>query len=129
MRTAQPKRAFSELHIKNLKPEKKPYLRWDATVPGLVVRVEPSGYKSWKVIYKFGGRRRDYPHRCGGEAIDIKDAREMTGEIMDEVAEGKDPQAEKRSKRSDGTFNDIADRYLEYIKRENKSWKSGRQSG
>ena len=39
------------------------------------------------------------------------------------VAEGKDPQADKRAERGAGTFADLAARYVEqYAKRKNKSW-------
>ena len=59
MRRAPRKVVFSEFYIKNLKPGPAPYLRWDAKQAGFAVRVEPSGYKAWKAIYKFGGRKRD----------------------------------------------------------------------
>jgi hypothetical protein len=40
------------------------------------------------------------------------------------VAKGEDPQAEKRARRSAGTFAELAERYVEdYAKRRNKSWR------
>lgn len=122
MRTAPRKVVFSEFYIRNLKPGPAPYLRWDAKQAGFAVRVEPSGYKAWKAIYKFGGRKRDY-HIGAVAAVGIADARKLAGRIMFQVAEGTDPQAIKRSARSAGTFDDIADRYLEFAKRKNKSWR------
>ena len=122
MRKAPRKVVFSEFYIKNLKPGPAPYLRWDAKQAGFAVRVEPSGYKAWKAIYKFGGRKRDY-HIDAVAKIGIADARKLAGRIMFQVAEGTDPQAIKRAARSAGTFDDIADRYLEFAKRKNKSWR------
>ena len=39
------------------------------------------------------------------------------------VAEGKDPQAERKAERGTGTFDDLASKYLEVSKKKNKSWK------
>jgi integrase len=39
------------------------------------------------------------------------------------VAEGADPQAERRAARSSGTFEDLAKRYAEYAEGRNKSWR------
>ena len=122
MRRAPRKVVFSEFYIKNLKPGPAPYLRWDAKQAGFAVRVEPSGHKAWKAIYKFGGRKRDY-HIDAVAKIGIADARKLAGRIMFQVAEGTDPQAIKRAARSAGTFDDIADRYLEFAKRKNKQWR------
>ena len=122
MPKAPRKVVFSEFYIRIFKPGPAPYLRWDGKQAGFAVRVETTGHKSWKAIYKFGGRRRDF-HIGAVAAIGIADARKLAGKIMYQVAEGTDPQAIKRSTRSAGTFDDIADRHLESIKRTNKSWK------
>src|SRR5262245_8219138 len=58
------------------------------------------------------------------DAIGLADARRLAQKIMLEVAEGKDPQAERRAARKAGTFAELAERYLvEYAKKRNKSWK------
>jgi integrase len=122
MRRVPRKAVFSEFFIKHLKPGPAPYLRWDAKQAGFAVRIEPSGYKAFKCIYKFGGRKRDY-HIGAVAAIGIANARKLAGRIMFQVAEGTDPQAIKRSARSAGTFDDVADRYAKYSEKKNKSWK------
>jgi integrase len=122
MPKAPRKVVFSEFFIKNLKPGAAPYLRWDGKQAGFAVRVETTGHKSWKAIYKFGGRKRDY-HIGAVAAFGIAKARELAADIMYQVAKGNDPQAIKRSARSAGTFDDIADRHLEFAKKNNKSWK------
>jgi integrase len=97
---------------------------WDVKQVGLAVRVEPIGHKAWKAIYKFQGHKRDYT--IGSVAkIGLADARKLAATIMYEVARGKDPQAAKKASRSTGTFDDLADRYLEFAKKRNKSWRQG----
>ena len=124
-RKAADKRKLNDLLIKNLQKQAKPYLVWDLKMGGLAIRVEPTAYKSWKAIYSFHSRPRWF-HLGSVEKIGLADARKLAGRIMFQVAEGKDPQAERRADRGKGTFAELADRYLEVSKKKNKSWKQGR---
>ena len=43
---------------------------------------------------------------------------------MNQVANGNDPQADRKAQRQLGTFEELANRYVEeYAKKKNKSWK------
>jgi hypothetical protein len=58
------------------------------------------------------------------KSIELKGARKLAGRILFQVAEGKDPQAERKAERNSGTFEELATRYVEeYSKVENKSWR------
>jgi hypothetical protein len=75
------------------------------------------------VIYNVRGRTRWF-HLGAGNAIGLKEARELARDIMYAVAKGEDPQAEKRAQRNAGTFAELASRYVEdYAQRHNKSWR------
>jgi hypothetical protein len=54
------KARLNDLIIRRLKAKDAPYLIWDTVQRGLVKRVEPSGYRSYKVIYNRFGRTRWY---------------------------------------------------------------------
>jgi len=98
-------------------------LTWDTEQKGLALMVEPTGHKTFKVVYSFHGRARWY-HLNAVNAIALSDARKMAGEIMIRVMRGEDPQAERRAQRSAGTFAELARRYVdEHAKKHNKSWK------
>jgi len=116
-----PKRKLSEIFLQKLKPQAKPFLVWDDYQKGLAVRVQPTGHMSWKCIYPFHGRPRWY-HIGDVAAIGLADARKLAARVMFQVAEGKDPAAEKRAERSKGTFEELAANYLEYAKKKNRSW-------
>jgi integrase len=123
-RAAPNKRRLTEGFVAKLKPrEDTSFLVWDEHTRGLSVRVEPTGSKSWMVYYRSCGKVRWY--RIGGaSSIELKDARRLAGRVLFQVAEGKDPQADRRAQRSSGTFEEVATRYVEeYSKRENKSWR------
>lgn len=116
------RRMLSELLVRKAKPERVTYLLWDLRQHGLALRVQPTGARSWVVIYRHHGRPRWY-HLGNGNAIALSDARKLAARVALAVAEGKDPAAEKRAERGAGTFADLAVRYVEqHAKRRNKSW-------
>jgi integrase len=119
--TAPNKTRLSHFAITNLKPKARPYLVWDITQRGLAVSVQPSGHAAWKCIYSFHGRPRWY-HIADAAAVGLADARKLASRVMFQVAEGKDPAAERRAERNAGTFEDLASGYRKYSKRKNKSW-------
>jgi integrase len=121
-RTKPNKMKLTPLSVKNLKPKDRAYLVWDTTQHGLAIRVEPTGHKAWKVIYRHHGRPRWFTIDATN-AIGLAEARSLAADIMYKVSQGKDPQAEKRAGRIAGTFEEVALRYREeYAKKHNRSW-------
>jgi Arm DNA-binding domain len=117
------RRKLNDLYLKKLKPQERAFIIWDAYQRGLAIAVQPSGHKSWKCIYSFRGRPRWF-HIGDAAAIDLSDARKLASRVMFQVAEGKDPAAERNAERGKGVFEDLATRYVEeYAKRKNRSWK------
>lgn len=118
------RRRLNDLMVKRLRPQRdKAFLVWDTYQRGLAVSVQPTGHKAWKCIYTFHGRPRWYSIGDAA-AIALADARKLTARIMLQVADGKDPAAERKAARGKGTFEELAARYVEeHAKRENKSWK------
>jgi integrase len=120
---AKPNRTtLTHLGVTRLKPRAVPYLIWDERQRGLAVRVEVTGYAAYKVIYRHGGRPRWY-HIAAVDAIKLSAARDIASDILYAVAKGKDPAAHRRAERAAGTFDDLADRYLEHAKKRNRSWR------
>jgi integrase len=119
------KRQLTELYVKKVKPEKSAFLVWDSKQHGLALQVQPTGAKAWKAIYSFHGRPR-WLTIGKTRAIGLADARTLAAEAMLAVANGEDPQAEKKAERGAGTFAELAARYVEeYAKSKNKSWQQG----
>jgi integrase len=121
-KTPAEKRRLTELTVKKAKPKATAYLIWDTQQHGLVLRVQPTGKKSWNTIYSRHGRAR-WLYLGDANAIGLPDARKLAAKAMLAVAEGNDPAAEKKAERSAGTFTDLADKYVGlYAKKNNKSW-------
>ena len=122
-RTMPNRQKLSSLTVTKLRPTAKPYLVWDSYQRGLALQIQPSGYRSFKLIYRFHNRPRWY-HIGAADAIALADARKLAAELMLEVIRGKDPAAERRAERGAGTFAEMASRYVEeYAKKRNKSWR------
>lgn len=116
------KRKLTERFLTRVQPDDRPFLVWDTQQRGLALRVQPTGHKAWKVVYAHRGRPRWY-HLGNAEAVDLADARKLAGRVMFQVAEGKDPAAEKMAERSKGTFQELSLRYVEeHAKKRNRSW-------
>jgi integrase len=98
------------------------YLVWDAYQRGLAVVVQPTGHKSYVVVYRANRRPRWYTlGTC--DVLDLKAARTQAAKLLLQVATGIDPATEKRADRSAGTFAELAARYQdEHGKKYNKSW-------
>jgi integrase len=117
------KQKLMPLTVNKLQPKAQAYLVWDTYQRGLALQIQPSGYRAYKLIYRFHNRPRWY-HIGAADAIGLADARKMAAKLMLEVIQGKDPAAEKRAERGTGTFAELATRYVtEYAQRKNKSWK------
>jgi Arm DNA-binding domain len=120
-RVAPNKRKLTPLAIAKLRPATRAFLVWDVLQRGLVLQVQPTGYRSFKVIYRFHNRPRWY-HIGAADAIALSDARRVAAEVMLDVIRGKDPAAERRAVRGN-SFAELAERYVEeHAKKKNKSW-------
>lgn len=101
-------------NVEAYKPRAKAKEYPDGLWSGLYLLVQPSGHKSFVVRYRHHGRSRKYT--IGSyPAIDLKAARELASKALRAVAEGRDPQHEKkllRSARAD-TFGAVAELFLE----------------
>lgn len=120
--SAPNKQRLSHFAVKNLQPRERAYTVWDTKQPGLAIVVQTTGHAAWKCIYPFRGRPR-WLHIANASAIGLAKARKLANTVMYEVAQGKDPAAERRAERSADTFDQLATRYRKYSQRKNKSWK------
>ncbi len=87
---------LNDRFVRTVKPEAKRKLRWDTVQQGLVLCVEPTGHKSYKLIYTFNNHPRWYT--IGNAAkVALKDARDIARKRMGEVYGGVDVQAERQA--------------------------------
>jgi len=92
------------------------YQIWDSEVTGFGLRVEASGRKSFVIRYRAEGGGRNAPHRLvtiGSYGVMTPDqARAEAKKLLGAVATGKDPGAERRTKRQDLTVSELCELYL-----------------
>jgi integrase len=105
---------FTEIGLKNLSAKSKQFDVSDGQVPGFGMRVSPGGTKTFHVFYRMGKKKRRmtigrYPD------LSLKNARTSARAALKQVAEGKDPQAEKQARRDDyelELFREVVDDYI-----------------
>ena len=97
-----------------IKPPKRGQVDyWDRNLKGFVLRISAGGKMAWGVIYRnTEGRRRRltlgaYP------SMKVADAHRKAIDELGRISKGADPAAEKKADRKAGTFNELADLYLE----------------
>jgi integrase len=113
---------LTDISIKNLKPQPKPYEISDGGARGLRVNVFPSGRCSFIVRYRnAAGRLRKLTLQAG---VNLAQARKLAGDAMLEVAQGKDPATAKQTKRrnarsrADDSVERLVDQFIEqHVKR------------
>ncbi len=115
---------FTDMFLRNLKPQAKRYLVWENH--GFGVRVSPKGKKNFIYSYRYEGRPRfltlgTYP------AMTLADAHKAHAEARKKLEEGIDPGAmavvERRENREAPTVAELAKDYLEkWAKPRKRSW-------
>jgi integrase len=119
------RKRLTEFDVRRTRPEATSFQIWDTDVKGLCVRVQPTGQRSFFVVYTRGGRPRWY-HVGDTARIGLSDAREIALEVNLQVIRGEDPVADRRAERGQNTLGEVHRRYVEqHAKRKNKSWKQG----
>jgi integrase len=124
-RAVMPTRKLTDLFVERVKPPARGRVEYyDASFPGLALRVTKSGAKSWCLFYLVKGLHRrltigSYP------AIKPQMARREAQAALDRVREGVDPVDEKRARRDTrppeaDTFGAVATDYLERHLRANR---------
>jgi integrase len=96
-----PRKVLTDLYVEKLKPTHGRRVEiFDGTFPGLALRVSESGRKSWSLFYRRHGKQHRYTI---GAYPQFKPAaaRTKATEILNQLDNGIDPAAEKRSRRAD----------------------------
>jgi len=85
---------------------------WDSDLKGFGLRVKPSGVKSYVLKYRIGSRTRRVTIGKHGSPWTPEKARERAGQLLHQVADGRDPGLEKAEARRALTVSELADIYL-----------------
>lgn len=101
--------------------------RWDTQVPGLGLRIYPSGRKAFVLSYRVRGRKRMMALGDFG-AMTLGQGRDAARKQLALVREGRDPLEEKRNAARGRALGDLITAYVEqYAKPRKKTWKADQQ--
>jgi len=114
---------FNRDRVAALLPADKQYWAYDRTQAGLAVLVSPGGTKSFYVYRKINGR----PVRVRLGAwpdMTCSEARIRAKTVIGEIAQGKDPQRDRRVTQGGTTFGDVFHRWLDgHAKKHKRTWR------
>ncbi|MBM4275597.1 MAG: DUF4102 domain-containing protein [Deltaproteobacteria bacterium] len=120
---------FTDMLLRNLKPQAQRYLVWENN--GFGIRVSPKGRKSFIYSYRFERKARfltlgDYPR------MTLADAHKAHAEARKKLEQGIDPGAEavteREEERKAPTVATLADEYLEkWAKPRKRSWQEDKR--
>ncbi len=103
---------FTKAALDALKSEAKQYDLIDTKTPGLRLRVNSGGSKTYNLIRKVRGRMQRI--KIGSYAdLSIEQARKQAFQYNGQIAAGSDPQADKNALREEPTFLELYEIYYE----------------
>jgi integrase len=117
------KGSLTQLAVDRIKPPATGrFDRPDGQVPGLFLRVSHTGVKSWRVVYRVKGERRQVPETLG--TLTLAEARKRALESKEKARLGINPVAERRAAAAAEnavdakTFAAVAERFIrEHVER------------
>jgi integrase len=113
------KQTLTDRTLKSLKPNEKPYDRWDSVVRGLGIRVMGSGVKTFVLATRFPGGGKYTRRSLGGYGeLTLEQARDKARDWLALIRKGVDPQVdEERRKREqlrrqENTFLAVCEEFI-----------------
>ena len=95
---------------------------WDKSLKGFVLRVSAGGKMAWGIIYRNAEGRRKRFTLGAYPSMKVTVARQKAIDELGRISKGADPATEKKAEHKAGTFNELADLYLDkYAKGESYS--------
>src|SRR5262245_26111599 len=101
--------AIGQLTVARTRPEATAFQIRDTRLKGFALRAQPSGQKSYKVVYSRNGTTRWY-HIGDVREISLGDARKVAAEVLLKVIRGEDPVADRKAQRGGNRFGEIYQR-------------------
>jgi len=117
---------LTEARIRSLRSEVERYDIYDTSVPGLLIRVSPSGHKAFSVLHRTKDTRRLERVTVGSwPKVSLKRAREKAKVILGRFATGENPADDRRKVLSEQTLGELWTTFLKkHAKPRKRSWKT-----
>lgn len=98
--------------VESTLPQEKDILLWDTELKGFCCKITPAGKRSYMLFYRTADGRQRKPLIGAHGAITCELARATAQQWLSEVAQGKDPSAEKKAMRISPTIKELSIKYM-----------------
>jgi integrase len=105
------------------KPRAERYGLPDGLIPGLQLIVQPSGFKSYALYARIGGKQEKLTLRSAA-VLTLAEAREEARRKLVMIARGEDPRAKRQAQPAPETVAVIVARFVERHVKGNRSWRA-----
>ncbi len=115
---------FTKKNIESLPHPEKGYKQYyDTGTPGLILRVHPSGTKTFYLYRRIDGKA-EYISLGHYPAVFPEQARKRASEFNAKIGSGKNPAEERRNIKAEMTLGELFNRFLEmHAKKHKRTWK------
>lgn len=112
---------LSSEYVESLTAHARPYEVWDKGLKNFVLRVQPSGIKTYYCVFKTSEGRRSRIRIGVSATISATDARDEARKYLGDVVRGKDPIREKRVKRASTLQAFVENSYAPWVRAHRRS--------
>ena len=100
---------LTKIGVEGMKPGPEELVVWDTALPGFGLRIKPTGVRSYIVQYRTRDTGQSKRMTIGqhGPLLTFDQAKKQARGILTDAARGRDPVAERRSKRQAPTMRDL----------------------
>jgi integrase len=113
---------LTEVFVKTAKAGVQRVEYRDGHTRGLVLRVTPTGTKTWAVVYRRRSDSRRRRYTIGAyPAYTLTEARNVAQEVLAAIARGEDPAGQAKIRQQAPTFQQLAEAWIKRHGRPNKS--------
>lgn len=107
-----PRLKLTKTAVESAVPETTEYELRDTVTPGFLLKVTPTGRKTFMVAYTAGNGQRRKPAIGRFGEITVEQARSIAQDWLAEVRRGRDPSAERTAARQAPTVKELCDRFI-----------------
>lgn len=101
--------------VREIQPQERPFEVWDTELRGLLVRIQPTGIRTFYCTYRTRDGRRNRVRIGDAMIISVSTARDEAQKLLADVIRGLDPSMEKQKAKAQSFKKFLSERYGPWV--------------